>query len=371
VRRWKSIALAVALTMAACGGSADQADEAPTSTVAETVEPSQSGTTETSSATSSPATSSTIADSTTTSQNTSTTSSATTTTIAADPPATFLAVTDDFRAVEVATATGEIIRDLGQLASRADFDDPGAEIAPNAIDALWRTADGTTVAVSECCEPAAGSIHYLGPDDVLTDDTRFATPGTHGWSAAPAPDANEFAVLGYSIAVLPADDVTADRYLLSVEIDAVGSWASGMPTWSRDGQTVYWIGDDVGSSEAPITLHSVDLTPEEPAASAVGLTWVQPGQALDGITTQASGNLVGFLRTIDPESFFDDLETEGVVFAPTGELVTTFPVERGARLGGYDPSGRWLIYTDGDGVARWQGIGRSGELGPGYTFVSW
>lgn len=59
------------------------------------------------------------------------------------------------------------------------------------------------------------------------------------------------------------------------------------------------------------------------------------------------------------------------MFEPTGELVAEFDIEPGSRMGGYDPSGRFLIYVDGSGSARWQGLGQTGVLGEGYTFASW
>jgi hypothetical protein len=48
-------------------------------------------------------------------------------------------------------------------------------------------------------------------------------------------------------------------------------------------------------------------------------------QELDGIGTQASGNLVGFLHTRNDE--FEVVESEGVVFSESGEVLASFPVE--------------------------------------------
>ena len=61
-------------------------------------------------------------------------------------------------------------------------------------------------------------------------------------------------------------------------------------------------------------------------------------------------NLVGFLNTTDGGAEPQVIETEGVVFTPDGQLVATFAVETGSLWGGYEPSGRMLIYTDGDSV---------------------
>ena len=95
-------------------------------------------------------------------------------------------------------------------------------------------------------------------------------------------------------------------------------------------------------------------------------------QRLDGMGTQASGNLVAFMNTPDddPEAPAVAL-TEGVVFSPDGELIATFPVETGSCWGGYDPSGLFLIYADGDNNVRWQGLGQTGLLAEGFVHASW
>jgi hypothetical protein len=99
---------------------------------------------------------------------------------------------------------------------------------------------------------------------------------------------------------------------------------------------------------------------------------VGPGQWLDGIGTQEGGNYVGFLNTEEADAEAPSIKsTEGVVFTESGELVATFPVEVGSSWGGYDPAGRVLIYTDGDGVVRWQGLGQSGALAEGFIHASW
>jgi hypothetical protein len=52
-------------------------------------------------------------------------------------------------------------------------------------------------------------------------------------------------------------------------------------------------------------------------------------------------------------------------------LLTSFPVETNSLWGGYDQTGRFLIYVDGDGVVRWQGLGTAGALADGFIFASW
>ena len=55
-----------------------------------------------------------------------------------------------------------MIRSFGSRATAADIES-AQEMAPNAIDAVWRTSDGRHILISECCEPAAGRINVLPP----------------------------------------------------------------------------------------------------------------------------------------------------------------------------------------------------------------
>ena len=134
--------------------------------------------------------------------------------------------------------------------------------------------------------------------------------------------------------------------------------------WDRDGSGIYWL-TGTGSDTS---LAFIDFDVSEMGVVA-DLSWVEEGQYLDGIGMQASGNLVGFLSTYDePE---EPPEVSGVVFSVTGDVQAEFTVEDGSNWGGYDTSGRFLIYVDGDGTVRWQGIGQSGALADGFIFASW
>ena len=85
-----------------------------------------------------------------------------------------MAVTADYEAVEVDTATGAIVHRFGQRADAASLAS-GDEIAPNVVDGIWRSASGEAVLISECCEPAGGRITFLSADGTLDpakmDDT--------------------------------------------------------------------------------------------------------------------------------------------------------------------------------------------------------
>ncbi len=282
-------------------------------------------------------------------------------------PATFLAVTTDYEAVEVGTETGEVVRSFGTRATAADLELEG-EIAPNVVDAVWRTSNGRHILISECCEPAAGRINVLPPDGSLSDS--YAESAADAWAALPSPVGSQVVLVGYFTTVVSPSESPGDACESAVfgdcwfgetflENDGSGIAAIG---WNHDGVLVHWY--DPGSAN----LLSWD--------SATGqlyrapLTWVDDDQALVGLTGQSSGNVVSFLQSYGTSG--EIIGTEGVVYSPeTGGLLASFDVPVGSVLGGYDSSGTYLIYTTADGVVEFQGLGRVGQLGSGYFFASW
>lgn len=278
-------------------------------------------------------------------------------------PATFMAITDEYVAVEVDTVTGEIAHLFGQTGTSAEMA-AAEEMAPNVLVGAWRTADGSTVGLSDCCEPAAGRLFFLGADEELGDDPYSTTgPWRQGWTITPSPLSNQFAVIGYALEI--TNPAAASEESFSVWIDEPDfGFPSGAAAWARDESAVYWI----AQMEQVKMLVALDLAVAVPNPVSV-LEWVGVNQYLDGIGSQESGNLVGFLHTRNGDS--EIVETEGVVFSTSGELLATFPVETGSWWGGYDASGRFLIYVDEDDRVRWQGLGQSGSLGEGFFFASW
>lgn len=241
------------------------------------------------------------------------------------------------------------------------------EMPPNVLVGAWRVRDGSMIGLADCCEPAAGRMFFLEVNGELgTDPYSSLAPWTQGWSLSPSPVDNRFASIGYSIEVFdPASPRESD----------VGAWISdadepslgfpfGVAAWVRDGSQLYWS----GSRDEATVLVTLDLADPQPSPVTV-LSWVDTDQFLDGLGIQASGNLVGFLHTHNAS--FEVVETEGVVFSETGELLASFPVETNSLWGGYDQSGRFLIYVDGDNTVRWQGLGMSGALADGFIHASW
>ena len=165
------------MVLAACGGVAETSTTAPAATTAP------------------PATTSTTSSTTTSVATTTETPPASTTTTTQNPsatlpdgrPATFLAITDDYSAVEIDTATGETLHVFGQTGSAAEMA-AAEEMPPNVLVGAWRTTDRLRIGLSDCCEPAAGRLFYLDADQELGDDPYSTTgPWNTGWTVSPAP----------------------------------------------------------------------------------------------------------------------------------------------------------------------------------------
>ena len=348
--------VAVVMMLSACGGDAAEVTTGATSqtTAAATTTSTTVGTTSTAAPTTAAPTS---------------TSSTTTTQAPGVPalpdgrPATFLAITEDYLAVEIDTATGEILHSFGQTGTSAEMA-AAEEMPPNVLVGVWRTEDGSNVGLSDCCEPAAGRLFFLGADGALGEDPYSTNgPWTPGWTITPAPQSNRFAVVGYALDIV--DPAAPAEPGVSVWIDEPDiGFPGGAAAWARDESAVFW----TAQLERVTMLVTLDLSVGVPNPVSV-LEWVGVNQYLGGIGSQESGNLVGFLHTRDED--FAIVETEGVVFSTSGELLATFPVETDSWWGGYDPSGRFLIYVDGEDRVRWQGLGRSGILSEGFHFASW
>ncbi|MDJ0925176.1 MAG: hypothetical protein QNJ77_11495 [Acidimicrobiia bacterium] len=349
--------LSVLTLLAACGGDTastttavpQETTMAPTSTVTSTAAPT---------------TTSTVAP---TTQAPTTSTTATTTLTKTAPvledgrPATFLAVTEEYVAVEVDTVTGEIIHSFGQTGT-AEQMAAAEEMPPNVLVGAWRNREGSIVGLSDCCEPAAGRIFYVDASGELVDP--YGTPGPAGWTLTPSPVDNRFANLGYSMVVVdPLEPVPPGEYGVWIDEPGLG-FPGGAAAWARDGSRLFWI----GQIEKVTALATLELADGEPKHVTV-LPWVGVHQYLDGIGSQESGNLVGFLHTRNDD--FEIVASEGVVFSATGEVLANFPVETGSWWGGYDQSGRFLIYVDGDNAVRWQGLGQAGALADGFIFASW
>lgn len=312
-----------------------------------------SGTTDTSQTT----TTTTSTTSTSTSTTTTTLPTTTTTTPAPELPSTWVGVTADYEAVEVDTATGEVVRSIAQVSTAEDVETAECAACVNAVDAVWRSADGSLFFVSECCEPAAGMIHVLTPDDLPYmpgDDA----PTWSVWSAAPAPDGAVVAFLGYEAVVTSTP-----------QIDRGAPGADVTVAWTSDGSLP--ISNAVWDAGEVVWLHggndSVELWTFDVATGSITEVDVPElaGWTSATLARRSPGELVAV------RSPFDEPASEAVVVDPSGSVIDRFALETGARLGGYDATGTLLIYTDGDGVVRWRADDDAGVLGEGFVHAGW
>lgn len=357
--------LLVSLIVAACGAGTDDADTSL-----------PGGTSSTTSETTIDSTTTTTPEATTSSTSTttvSTTSSASSTTTSPERtysplpraqvpgparlddgrPATFLAVTNDFEAVVVDTATAQVVRSLGQADDRETLDNAEAVALVAVIDGAWQTRNGDRAIISVCCEPASGLMFYMQGDETFE---LASPPGetSPGWVAAASPVDGTYATLGFEIRVA---EEAGEIYLE----DLSGTIGQGVPTFSLDGTSVLWI----ASVENQYFLEVLDLGGEEPDRASYPLEWVDPDGRLAGLAADASGSYVTF-QTDDAFGI-----TLAMTLSATGELLQTSEVADGSTMGAFDDSGTYLIYTDGAGVVRWIGGGGSGDLGSGYLFATW
>lgn len=266
-------------------------------------------------------------------------------------PTTWVGVTNDYQAVEVDTATGEVIRSLGQVSTAEDVETAECSACVNAIDAVWRTYDGSYFLISQCCEPAAGMIHTLTEDQIPLglesepDQPRFF------WSAAPAPDSLNVAFLGYQVLVTAADTETS-------EMTELERFPVSNAVWVPGEDQIRWL---EGEADA-VFLRTFDTI--DGASTVVEIEelagWNQVTLAI-----RPSGDLL--VARSEPDAAASAL----LILTPEGEVSGEIPIEPGVRLGGYDRTGTNLIYTDGDGIVRWLSDDDGGVLAEGFIHASW
>ncbi|HSJ29694.1 MAG TPA: hypothetical protein VLB67_15930 [Acidimicrobiia bacterium] len=326
-------------------------------------------------------------DSSTTTTTTSTTTSAPTTTLAPttttttvpttappDPPgalpllddgrpATWLGVTTDYEAVEVDTLTGEILRSIGQVSTAEEVATAECAACVNAIDFVWRTYDGAYFFVSQCCEPAAGSIHVLPEDQspLLLDDLGDV-PSWHFWWATPAPDSHEVVLLGYHVLITTAD---VTPLTAQAGVDYVEAWVNTESDPTFPISNAVWAGDVIRWLEGSDGVTRLRTFDRRDGSSDLVDVPDLAGWSLAGLTSRASGELVVV------RSRPDGVAAEAIVLDVDGNVTGSFDVAAGARLGGYDRTGRFLVYTADDGVVRWHGEDDGGVLGEGFVHASW
>ncbi|MGH8925016.1 MAG: hypothetical protein ACRDWA_10325 [Acidimicrobiia bacterium] len=274
-------------------------------------------------------------------------------------PATFVGVTDDYAAVEVDTLTGEIVRPIAQIATAADVANAECAACINAVDQVWRLADGSAFLVSECCEPASGSMFWADAtaEPVTPENHSHEGRGLNAWYAEPAPSGPFVATAGYFPGLISYDG--------SINWSPVNSelqYAASPPAWSWDLSTLFVLVKD--AREAPPVLTTAEL--DSDLLYTTELSWWSADTYPSGLALSTVGLLISF------ELSYHNTSGRVVIFRPDGTFVRDFPIEVGSSLGGFDPTGTFLIYVDGDGTVHWHDtVDRFGSLAEEFIFASW
>jgi hypothetical protein len=278
-------------------------------------------------------------------------------------PATWLGVTSSGELVVVETEGGAVVASFGALADPTQA--TAGERLPNAVDAAWRRPGSQEVFASVCCEPAGGNVIAVGPETSPEEQaSAFA-----GFAAVPSPDG-----------ALVAVPQLVGLYVASPEAPGEGNVVSSTADLGAGAGAVAWLRDRRGLVWAPIaapaeqTVEVIELDDENRPVEVRAL----PASDLHGITVATRADGAVLLAGCETETG-DGIEpggpcphSRGVLVDPVAaEIVGELGLEPGAKLGGYDPGGSYVIYTDGEGNARWHGDGAGGVLGSGYRWATW
>ncbi|HSL59934.1 MAG TPA: hypothetical protein VK866_18965 [Acidimicrobiales bacterium] len=272
------------------------------------------------------------------------------------PPVVVMVVRDGSRVVVLDTATGETRTLLEQ--PEADPDDP---LPPNGFGRVILDPVADVVFVEEIGEPAAGVVRRVPLGGGEPDAVAL------GSYPALSPDGARLATadIGGGISILELDG--GDRTELDGEPDASGLGAVNL-AWGHDGRTLWFerITDVGGSSE----LWRVDALSASSLDDAVLVGPADDDQSWTLPAPRADGEVVVIEQCCTltrPRG-----SANGVVIdATTGDVTSTFLLERGVFDAAYDSSGSFFLYVLVDGTVRWQGGGQGGQLATGASTADW
>ena len=268
-------------------------------------------------------------------------------------PATFVGVTVDDVAVEVDTATGEIVREIASTGNEGG----GAATTGNVVVEIWWDPASRRAIVSECCEPAAGRMIPMTVGDPYSTDG----PGLDAWDAAIDPSGTEVLVTGYVSALSPVADVDPVT-IGEMDLDGTGR----RPAWLRDRRGVVLARNEEFDGE--LRVGSLEIVELDAANEVIIRRRHELGMSVADVDVRADGLLVVLLSALPGANFGD---TALVVDPDDGSIVTEFGLAAGSASMGYDTTGTFLLFVDGDGTVRWQGRGGSGTLATGFLSADW
>lgn len=271
-------------------------------------------------------------------------------------PAAWLRVGLDGTLALVDTASGQVVEEIGRAAEPNSTPDPETDLAPAFVDRAWRVPGTEQVFVSWCCEPAGGNV------TVVDDENPFeeGTSALGGYAAVPSPDGQLVAsASNVGLRVVPISDRSA-----GVDVSAIPDYGSASVAWLRDRRGLVWTpGPD------PEVVEYLELDDSDEVVRRWQIT---PDLAGISVAAAADGSLYLAGCTEDPGPDGECEASALLELDPAdGSVVATHEIEPGSVLGGYDPTGEWLVYTDQAGTARWRSRDASGVLGEGVLFATW
>jgi hypothetical protein len=270
-------------------------------------------------------------------------------------PSTVIAVTDDtYELVELDAVDGRVVRTLG---STGDVDDGTG----NFIDgAWWHPATGVII-VSDGPEPAAGNLTLVEPGE---NYERQGGPDGWGmgWDVAISPD-GRFALVtgyGYDVSVL-AEGANGRRVV--IQLSDSPEDLRYHPAWLRDRIGVAIVREVDG------VRNVIDVIELDDGGRVVSTVSYQLDRPIADLEVRSDGGLVVLYD--DGRNPLDGGTRAVVVDPDSGEIEAEFDLEEGSHSLAYDATGRLLLYVDGEGTVRWQGVGESGVLAEGYIHADW
>jgi len=280
-------------------------------------------------------------------------------------PPFMVAVRSDSAVIEIDTSTGRTAR---ILIPPPQPDPPDAEIEGNRIGQVWWNRETGQMVVEEGPEPAGGNIVHLpvGAEYAVARDRAFGdTPGFAsggGWQAAMSPNGRYTLHTGYAATILETG-VQRDSPVRLVE--PVDDGFSFTPAWLRDRVGVAYTSSSFG--EDPINeLRVIEMND---LAEVVTSRAIEIEGEAAGLAVRADGALVLLLDSGDPSNWGG---TDALVIDPdSGETIAEFTLEPGSHSLGYDTTGTYLLYVDGEGTARWRGRGQSGTIASDLLHADW
>ncbi len=270
-------------------------------------------------------------------------------------PSTVIAVTDDtYELVELDAVDGRVVRTLG---STGDVDDESG----NFIDgAWWHPATGVII-VSDGPEPAAGNLNLVEPGE---DYERRGGPDGWGmgWDVAISPDGRFALVTGYGSDVSVLAEGTNGRSVV-IQLSDSPEDLRYHPAWLRDRIGVAMVREVDG------VRNLIDVIELGNDGQVVSTVTYQMDRPIADLEVRSDGGLVVLYD--DGRNPFGGGTRAVVVDPDSGEIKAEFDLEEGSHSLAYDATGRLLLYVDGEGTVRWQGVGDSGVLAEGYIHADW